>query len=51
MIDQQLAQFSNLLIIITVVLYVLALIGFGADLAGVAQRRSDARLNEREPPS
>nr|WP_283774763.1 c-type cytochrome biogenesis protein CcsB [Brachybacterium equifaecis] len=36
------------MIILTVVLYVLALIGFGADLSGVSQRRSDARLRSRE---
>jgi cytochrome c-type biogenesis protein CcsB len=46
-IDQQLAELSNLLIIVTIVLYVLALIGFGADLSGVTQRRSDAKLRER----
>ncbi|PWH07748.1 c-type cytochrome biogenesis protein CcsB [Brachybacterium endophyticum] len=47
MIDQQLAQLSNLLIILTIVLYVLALIGFGADLSGVTQRRSDQKLRAR----
>lgn len=48
MIDQQLAELSNLLIIVTIVLYVLALIGFGADLSGITQRRSDEKLRERE---
>lgn len=48
MIDQQLAEFSSLLIVITIVLYVLALIGFTADLAGTTARRSDARLAARE---
>lgn len=47
-INDQLAQFSNLLVVVSVVLYVLALLGFGADLAGVSQRRSDARLRDRE---
>ncbi|APX32775.1 c-type cytochrome biogenesis protein CcsB [Brachybacterium sp. P6-10-X1] len=48
MIDQQLAEISNLLIVVTIVLYVLALIGFSADLASTSQRRSDARLAARE---
>ena len=41
MIDQQLAEISNFAIVISVVLYVLALIGFGADLASTSQRRAD----------
>ena len=48
MIDQQLAEISNLLIVVTIVLYVLALIGFSADLASTSQRRSDERLAARE---
>ncbi|MFE5775799.1 c-type cytochrome biogenesis protein CcsB [Brachybacterium sp. NPDC056505] len=48
MIDQQLAELSNLLIIVTIVLYVLALIGFGADLSGVTQRRSDEKLEKQK---
>ena len=48
MINQQLAELSNLAIVVTIVLYVLALIGFGADLASSSQRRSDARLAARE---
>lgn len=49
MIDQQLAELSNLAIVISIVLYVLALLGFSADLASRSQRRSDARLASREP--
>ena len=48
MINQQLAELSNLAIVVTIVLYVLALIGFGADLASSSQRRSDARLAAQE---
>ena len=48
MINQQLAEVSNLAIVISIVLYVLALIGFAADLASSSQRRSDARLAARE---
>ncbi|MFC7375964.1 c-type cytochrome biogenesis protein CcsB [Brachybacterium sp. GCM10030268] len=48
MIDQQLAEISNLAIVVTIVLYVLALIGFAADLASMSQRRSDARLAAQE---
>ncbi len=48
MINQQLAEISNLALVVTIVLYVLALIGFGADLASSSQRRSDARLAARE---
>lgn len=48
MINEQLAEISNLALVVTIVLYVLALIGFGADLASTSQRRSDARLAERE---
>jgi cytochrome c-type biogenesis protein CcsB len=47
-IDQQLAGLSNLALVVTIVLYVLALIGFAADLASTAQRRSDERLAARE---
>ena len=36
MINQQLAELSNLAIVVTIVLYVLALIGFGADRALIA---------------
>lgn len=49
MIDQQLAELSNLAIVISIVLYVLALLGFSADLASRSQRRSDARLASSEP--
>ena len=48
MINEQLAEISNLALVVTIVLYVLALIGFGADLASTSQRRSDARLAELE---
>jgi cytochrome c-type biogenesis protein CcsB len=48
MINQELAQFSNLLIVVAIVVYVLALLGFGADLAGVSQRRSDAKLEKKQ---
>ena len=48
MIDQQLAEISNLAIVVTIVLYVLALIGFSADLASTSQKRSDERLAARE---
>ncbi|ATG51239.1 c-type cytochrome biogenesis protein CcsB [Brachybacterium vulturis] len=48
MINEQLAEVSNLALVVTIVLYVLALIGFGADLASSSQRRSDARLAARE---
>src|SRR5690606_9021369 len=41
-------ELSNLAIVVTIVLYVLALIGFGADLASSSQRRSDARLAAQE---
>jgi cytochrome c-type biogenesis protein CcsB len=47
-INQQLAEISNLALVVTIVLYVLALIGFGADLASSSQRRSDARLAARD---
>jgi cytochrome c-type biogenesis protein CcsB len=47
-INQELAQFSNLLIVVAIVVYVLALLGFGADLAGVSQRRSDAKLQKQQ---
>jgi len=47
-INEQLAQISNLALVVTIVLYVLALIGFGADLASSTQRRSDARLADRD---
>ncbi|MEE1651874.1 c-type cytochrome biogenesis protein CcsB [Brachybacterium sp. J144] len=48
MIDQQLAEISSLAIMVTIILYVLALIGFAADLASTSQRRSDAKLAQRE---
>ncbi|WP_114853711.1 c-type cytochrome biogenesis protein CcsB [Brachybacterium sp. YJGR34] len=48
MINQQLAELSNLALVVAIVLYVLALIGFAADLASSSQRRSDARLAARE---
>ena len=48
MIDQQLAEISNFAIVISVVLYVLALIGFGADLASTSQLRADERLAQQE---
>lgn len=48
MINEQLAEISNLALVVTIVLYVLALIGFGADLASSSQRRSDARLAAQE---
>lgn len=44
MINEQLAEISNLALVVSIVLYVLALIGFAADLASSSQRRSDARL-------
>ncbi|MCS6711309.1 c-type cytochrome biogenesis protein CcsB [Brachybacterium sp. EF45031] len=44
----QLADLSNLSVVIAIVLYVLALIGFTADLARTTQVRSDARLAARE---
>ena len=44
MINEQLAELSNLALVVAIVLYVLALIGFSADLASTSQRRSDARL-------
>lgn len=48
MIDQQLAEISSLALVVTIVLYVLALIGFSADLASTSQKRSDERLAARE---
>lgn len=53
MVDHPLAEISNLAIVVAIVLYVLALIGFAADLASSTQRRSDARLNSEhtEAPS
>ncbi|WP_010532575.1 c-type cytochrome biogenesis protein CcsB [Brachybacterium squillarum] len=48
MIDQQLAEVANLSIVIAIVLYVLALLGFAADLASTSQRRSDARLEAKD---
>ena len=48
MIDQQLAEVSNLLIVVAIVLYVLALFGFTADLAATTARRSDARIAAEE---
>jgi len=46
--DQLSAQVSNLLFVVAIAVYVLAMIGFAADLAGSAQRHSDARLARRE---
>ena len=46
--DDLLAQLSNLAFVVAIAVYVLALLGFAADLAGSAQRRSDARLAARE---
>src|SRR5699024_8845711 len=43
-IEEQLAGISNLALVVAIVLHVLALIGFAADLASSSQRRSDARL-------
>lgn len=48
MIDQQLAAFSNLAIVLAIVLYVIALFAFSADLTAISQRRGDARLAARE---
>lgn len=48
MIDQQLAEVSNLAIVVSIVLYVLALFGFSADLARSSQLRGDERLAARE---
>lgn len=48
MIDQQLAEVSHLALVVAIVLYVLALIGFAADLAGTSQRRSDERLAAKD---
>lgn len=48
MIDQQLAEVSNLLVVVAIVLYVLALFGFTADLAGTSARRSDERLAQKD---
>ncbi len=48
MINEQLAEISNLALVVAIVLYVLALIGFAADLASSSQRRSDARLAAQE---
>jgi len=47
-INEQLAEFSNLALVVAIVLFVLALIGFGADLAGTSQRRSDERLAAKD---
>lgn len=43
MIDQQLAEFSNLAIVIAIVLYVVALFAFCADLVAISQRRTVAK--------
>ncbi|MDO5661144.1 MAG: c-type cytochrome biogenesis protein CcsB [Brachybacterium sp.] len=48
MINQQLAELSNLLVIIAIVIYVLAMFGFAADLFSTIQARSDARLAAQE---
>src|SRR5690606_34709495 len=45
---EQLAEVSNLLIVVAIVVYVLGLIGFSADLAAATQRRSDRRLAEQQ---
>ena len=47
MTEQSLAQLSNLLFVVAIVVYVLAMIGFAADLARSAQRRSDAKLDAK----
>lgn len=47
MADTLTAQASGLLFVIAIVVYVLAMIGFSVDLAGSAQRRSDARLERK----
>ncbi|GAB2534802.1 c-type cytochrome biogenesis protein CcsB [Brachybacterium huguangmaarense] len=48
MSDQLSAQVSDLLFIVAIAVYVLAMVGFAADLAGSAQRASDARLARRD---
>lgn len=48
MINQQLAEVSNLTIVLAITLYVLALFGFGADITLISQRRGDARLEARD---
>lgn len=42
-----LAQLSNLLLVVAIAIYAVAFLGFAIDLAGSAQRRSDARLAAR----
>ena len=49
MINEQLAELSNLALVVAIVLYVLAMFGFSADLASLSQRRSDHRLSAQEP--
>ncbi|MFC0675827.1 c-type cytochrome biogenesis protein CcsB [Brachybacterium hainanense] len=46
--NEQLAEVSNLLIVVSIVVYVLGLIGFSADLAAATQRSSDERLARKE---
>ena len=48
MINETLVGASNLSIVLAIVLYMVALIAFAADLAGVSVRRSDARLRAAE---
>ena len=48
MINEQLAELSNLSLVVAIVLYVLALFGFSADLASLSQKRSDQRLAAQE---
>ncbi len=48
MINQQLAEISNLSIVVAITLYVLALFGFSMDLARISQRKGDARLEAKE---
>lgn len=46
--NEQLAEVSNLLIVVAIVVYILGLIGFSADLAAASQRRSDQRLAQKQ---
>lgn len=48
MINEQLAELSNLALVVAIVLYVLAMFGFSADLASISQRRADQRLAAQE---
>jgi len=47
-VNEQLAEVSNLLIVVAIVVYILGLIGFSADLAAASQRRSDQRLAQKQ---